>query len=144
MWIQADILCINLTPNVYSEHTPAIVYVINGAAQRTLQQVRMNGTEIVLQSAARCSNITRFLHVQGLKHGLLTVCVKDNQMKVLGKIWLILLMTSCVYKNYNKLQYQLNLARMIKNNSSLEYIMIVQCTVDHAHTDLFILLVLTH
>ena len=45
------------------------------ATQRTLLQARVNGTEIVLKSTDRRSNLSLFLYVQGLIHGCLIVFI---------------------------------------------------------------------
>ena len=58
-WIEADIPCINLTANRYIALTSAIVYASNDVT---------TPFNPVLKSTDRRSNITIFLHVQGLNH----------------------------------------------------------------------------
>ena len=86
-WIEADFLGINLTPNRYNALAQAVVCVklwrrnpiqlrdVTIATQRTLLWARVNGTEIVLKSTDRRSNLSLFLYVQGLMHGCLIVFI---------------------------------------------------------------------
>ena len=45
------------------------------ATQRTLLRARVNGTDVVLQSTDRHSNLSLFLYIQGLMHGCLIVFI---------------------------------------------------------------------
>ena len=89
-WLEADIPCVNILPNRYNAFAPAVAYVSNNvvipdnfmtskmntkATLRTLLQSHLYGTEIVLKSTDRLSNITLFLHVQWLNHRCLTVFI---------------------------------------------------------------------
>ena len=92
MWIKAEILCINFTPNLYNALTETIVYIttditipVNSmmsqmntlVTQRTFLQVPVNGPDVFWDwwigagTYLAISSCTRelFLHVQGLYHG---------------------------------------------------------------------------
>ena len=99
-WIKEDILGINLTPNRYNALVPAIVYVSNDVTipfnsvtittQITLLRAHVNGTEIVLKSTDRRSNISPFLYVQGLIHGSLIVVIsRVMRWNCFSKMWRI-------------------------------------------------------
>ena len=56
-------------------HNPIQLRDVTIATQRTLLRARVNGTEIVLKSRDRRSNLSLFLYVQGLMHGCLIVFI---------------------------------------------------------------------
>ena len=79
--IEADILCINLTPNQYNALSPAIVYVSNGvtisgnfmtsqmntiAMQRTSLRAFVKGTELVWKSRIDAQTYLHFVLQKGL------------------------------------------------------------------------------
>ena len=113
-WIEADILGINLTPNRYNALTPAICICQQTSQShstpwrhhsdtRTLLRTHMNGTEIVLKSTDRPSNLSLFLYVQGLIRGCLIVFTsKVIRWNYFSKMWRISLSR---IKQNNNLQY---------------------------------------
>ena len=102
MWIEADILGINLTPNQYKctrpshclrqqwRHNTIQLRDVTIATQRTLLRAQVDGTEIVLKSTDRRSNISLFLYVPGLMHGCLIMFIlKAIRWNCFGKMWCI-------------------------------------------------------
>ena len=69
-------------------HNTIQVHDVTIATQRILPRARMNGTAIALKSADRRSNITRYLHEQGLNHACLTVFIsRVIKWNCFSKIW---------------------------------------------------------
>ena len=97
-WTDADIPCINITPNHYNALTQAIFYVrqwlhnpiqLHDVTVTTLRR-HVNGTEIVLKSTDRWLNIT-FSSCTGAKPLMFdSVYIKGNQVLYLqhGHIWI--------------------------------------------------------
>ena len=71
-------------------HNPIELRDVTIATQRTLLGAHVNGTEIVLKSTDRRSNISLFLHVQGLIHGCLIVFIsRVIRWNCFSKMWRI-------------------------------------------------------
>ena len=71
-------------------HNPIQLRDVTIATQRTLLGAHVNGTEIVLKSTDRRSNISVFLHVQGLIHGCLIVFIsRVIRWNCFSKMWRI-------------------------------------------------------
>ena len=111
-------------------HNPIQLRDVTIATQRTLLGAHVNGTEIVLKSTDRRSNISVFLHVQGLIHGCLIVFISQViRWNCFSKMWRISLPR--MLQN-NDLQCELKTAGVIANGGFLECIVFVQCTVYNA------------
>ena len=71
-------------------HNPIQLRDVTIATQRTLLRELVNGTEIILKSTDRRSNLSRFLYVQGLMHGYLMVYIsKVIRLNCFSKMWRI-------------------------------------------------------
>ena len=111
-------------------HNPIQHRDVTIATQRTLLGAHVNGTEIVLKSTDRRSNISLFLYVQGLIHGCLKVFIsRVIRWNCFSKMWRISLPR--MLQN-NVLQCWLKTAGVIANDGFLECIVFVQCTVYNA------------
>ena len=97
-WIEEDILGINFTPTgtMHSSQplsTSAMTSQSHSTQWRhnnntTLLRAHVNGTEIVLKSTDRRSNISPFLYVQVLIHGSLIVVIsKVMRLNCFSKMW---------------------------------------------------------
>ena len=111
-------------------HNPIQLCDVTIATQRTLLWAHANGIDIVLESTDRRSNISLFLYVHGLIHGCLIVFIsRVIRWNCFSKMWRISL--PHISQN-NDLQCWLTTAGVIANDSFLECIVFVQCTVYNA------------
>ena len=111
-------------------HNPIQHSDVTIATQRTLLRAHVNGTEIVLKSTDRRSNISLFLYVQGLIHGSLIICyIKGNQMNLISEMWRILLLRILQKIRFTVLTKTVG---VIANDGILECIVFVQCTLYNA------------
>ena len=111
-------------------HNPIQFRDVTIATQRTLLWAHANGTDIVLKSTDRRSNISLFLYVHGLIHGCLIVFIsRVIRWNCFSKMWSISL--PHILQN-NDLQCWLKTAGVIANDGFLECIVFVQCTVYNA------------
>ena len=71
-------------------HNPIQLRDVTIATQRTLLWAHANGTDIVLESTDRRSNISLFLYVHGLIHGCLIVFIsRVIRLNWFSKMWRI-------------------------------------------------------
>ena len=115
-------------------HNPIQLRDVTIATQRTLLWAHVNGTEIVLKSTDRCSNLSLFLYVQGLIHGCSIVCMsRVIRCNCFSKMWRISLLR--ILQN-SDLQCQLKTAGVITNDGFLECIVLYNalCTMHAGET----------
>ena len=115
-------------------HNPIQLRDVTIATQRTLLRAHVNGTEIVLKTTDRRSNLSLFLYVQGLMHGCLKVFIwRVIRWNFFSKMWRISLPR--VLQN-NDLPYKLKTARVITNDGFLECIILYNalCTIHAGET----------